>query len=91
MAHIEIAAEAPHHRVPHAAFLLIIPVLAYLLCDAIRHPGEPWFRWLAPVASVFLWVSVLLFSVPLVILAAFAMAAGIGLSNYWRWTHGRNR
>ncbi|UQA97539.1 hypothetical protein [Streptomyces halobius] len=85
--------------VPVIGAVIALALLAGLVWDALRKPGEPWFRWLLPAGYCLLLAG---FAVgpPLIVGAALVMGAGLALTNRWRWTHrnaqarrpsGRNR
>ncbi|WP_228449872.1 hypothetical protein, partial [Streptomyces alkaliterrae] len=74
--------------VPVVGALGVLAVLLFLVWDALRRAGEPWFRWLVPVGFCMLLGSLAL-GVPAILVSGAVMGMGLGLSNYWRWT-GRN-
>ncbi|MGA5005853.1 hypothetical protein ACPCDX_12710 [Streptomyces koyangensis] len=69
--------------------LMALGALAFLVWDARRVPGEPWFRWLVPAGFCVMMPAVVRQWLPLIAVAALLMGAGMGLSNYWRWTRRR--
>lgn len=69
-------------------YLVLTSPLLLLLWDAVRKPGEPWFRWLLPGGYILLVIAIGV-SLILLVPAVLIMSAGLGLTNYWRWT-GRN-
>ncbi|MBB1243142.1 hypothetical protein GL263_06115 [Streptomyces durbertensis] len=74
--------------VPVVGALGALALLLFLLWDALRRAGEPWFRWLLPVGFCMLLGS-LAIGIPAILVSGGVMGLGLGLSSYWRWT-GRN-
>ncbi|MGA5294670.1 hypothetical protein [Streptomyces koyangensis] len=75
--------------IPVVGALMALGALAFLVWDALRVPGEPWFRWLVPAGFCVMLPAVVRQWLPLIAVAALLMGAGVGLSNYWRWTRRR--
>ncbi|MFD8317828.1 hypothetical protein [Kitasatospora purpeofusca] len=71
---------------PVASFLLLLAVLGACLWDAQRIAGEPWFRWLLPSGFTVLVLAIATELLPLIVIGATLAAAGLALTNYWRWT-----
>ncbi|MFB7380684.1 hypothetical protein ACFC6U_29700 [Kitasatospora purpeofusca] len=70
---------------PVASFLLLLAVFGACLWDARRIAGEPWFRWLLPGGCAVLILAIGTGLLPLIVVGATLAAAGLALTNYWRW------
>ncbi|RWZ73516.1 hypothetical protein EQK42_23980 [Streptomyces albidoflavus] len=76
--------------IPVVGAVIALGVLAFLLWDAVRVPGEPWFRWMSPGGYCLMLFAITQYWVPVIAFSALLMGVGMGLSNYWRW-RGRHR
>ncbi|MFD7888611.1 hypothetical protein ACFU9O_29275 [Streptomyces albidoflavus] len=89
------ASGAPHAvdvtpaGIPVVGAVMALGVLAFLVWDALRAPGEPWFRWLVPAGFCLALPAVARQWLPLIAVAALLMGAGMARSNYWRWRRRR--
>ncbi|WP_225844187.1 hypothetical protein [Streptomyces albus] len=84
----QIALNVTPAGIPVVGALAVVGFFLFLVWDALRKAGEPWFRWLLPGGFVVLLAGIAL-GVAVIIVGGIIMGAGLGLSNYWRWT-GRN-
>ncbi|MFE7189900.1 hypothetical protein [Kitasatospora sp. NPDC057541] len=71
---------------PVGSFLILLAILGACVWDATRVAGEPWFRWLLPSGGAVLILAIATGLVPLIVVGAVLAGAGLGLTNYWRWT-----
>ncbi|MGW7445543.1 hypothetical protein [Kitasatospora sp. NPDC054795] len=86
---MHLALTVTPHGIPVLGVLVGAAMLAVALWDARRFPGEPWFRWLLPLGLVVEYAAVATLWLPLVPVGAVLLGAGLGLTNYWRWTRRR--
>ncbi|MFF8287497.1 hypothetical protein ACF06W_32940 [Streptomyces albus] len=88
MVSFQIALNVTPAGIPVVGALMVMGFFLFLIWDALRKAGEPWFRWLLPGGFVVLLAGIAL-GLAVIIIGGILMGAGMGLSNYWRWT-GRN-
>ncbi|MEK2493713.1 hypothetical protein WN990_29585 [Kitasatospora purpeofusca] len=82
---MSLAATLTPQGMPVASFLLLLAVFGACLWDARRIAGEPWFRWLLPSGCAVLILAIATAFLPLIVIGATLAAAGLALTNYWRW------